>query len=179
MYIWLAIDVDDQLASLRAAAQYVTDELSAWNPVLTLPLHISLRISFPVEDALSARVIDRIAGYFATLQPFSVTPDKIERHGLVVWLKMTPNDHLRRIHDDLVCMLQEEFGVRPHPFDNDFLYHASLFLSADEANVAVAFTALQAAEYPAELTAHRLVIGESETGSAGEYRIRQAYTLSD
>ena len=42
MYIWLAIDVDDQLASLRAAAQRVTDELYAGNPALTLPLHISL-----------------------------------------------------------------------------------------------------------------------------------------
>ena len=179
MYIWLAIDVDDQLASLRAAAQRVTDELYTGNPALTLPLHISLRISFSVDDALSARAVDRIGRYFAAAKPFSVTAERIERHGSVVWLKITPNNTLRRIHGELIRMMQEEFGVPPHPFDNDFLYHASLFIAPDESTAAAAFPALQPAEYPAELTAGRLILGTSETGRAGEYSVRLAYELRD
>ncbi len=177
MYIWLGIDVNEQLNTLREKTTKVTQMLNSLNSALTLPLHISLRISFPVDDAISGDVINRIREYYLTLSPFAVTVQGIEKNGNVVWIKMAENDVLKKIHKDLVDILLKEFGVQPHDFDSSFIFHATLFMDNDGSKVDEAYSILQQEILPEKLMADKLVIGCSETGRAGEYRVVKEFEL--
>lgn len=177
MYIWLAINVDEQLSHLRSDVKRVTDDLCVSNHALTLPLHISLRISFYVEDAIFEQVVDRIGAYYATLSPFAVETDKIELNVNIVWLKMIENRWLEKIHRDLVEIMLDEFAVPPHPFDSAFLFHTTLFMDGESGHAEAAYNCLQQTACPSILTVNRLVIGCSETGRAGDYRVYKEYYL--
>lgn len=172
-YLWVAIDIDRQLKELRNQVKLVADRLGSSNTALTLPLHISLRISFPVEDSVFEEAVRRIGGYYAGLSPFEVEVQGIERNGNIVWLKMKGNEQLDRIHADLVEIFQKEYGVPPHTYDRAFLYHATLWMGKDEAQAEEAYECLKQEKLPGRLVAEKFVIGCSETGRAGEFRVIQ------
>ncbi len=178
MYLWLAIDVNGQLRQLRDEAEQCAKRLHSQNPALTLPLHVSLRISFFLDDTVWEAAVRRIERYYATLRPFSMEAQGIEKYGEVVWLKITENPALSKIHQELVALLFKEYGVLPHAFDKAFLYHASLFMDPDPARLDAAYALLRKMPYPEHLTADRLLIGCSQTGRAGEYRVLGEYLLS-
>ena len=46
MYIWVAIDVNEQVGELREKAENYVSTHGLSSPTLTLPFHISLKISF-------------------------------------------------------------------------------------------------------------------------------------
>lgn len=177
MYLWLAIDVNEQLRQLRAQAEECSRRLHAQNPALTLPLHVSLRISFPLDNMTWEAAVKEIEQYYASLRPFDMEPQGIEAYGEVVWLKIKENPALSVIHRELVALLLAEYGVLPHEFDKAFLYHASLFMDPDPARLDAAYALLRHAPYPERLTAQRLLIGCSETGRAGEYRVIGEYPM--
>ncbi len=177
MYIWLAIDVNEQLNTLREKSAKVTQMLNSSNSALTLPFHISLRISFLVDDAISGAVIDRISKYYLTLSPFVISVQGIERKGNVVWIKMADNYELKKIHKDLVDILLMEYGVQPHDFDRSFIFHATLFMDNVGSKVDEAYSLFRQEMLPDKLMADKLVIGCSETGRAGEYRVVKEFEL--
>ena len=174
MYIWTGIHLDDQLADLRRSAQAATDALGTPNSALLFPLHVSLRISFDIDDALAPAAVEQIADVLRSAEAFTMLPQQIEQMGdSIVWLSIAPNDTLTRLHETLVSRMQASFGVPPHPFDMDYRYHASLFMGerADEA-----YALLKDAPVPAALTAQKFVIGVSETGQPEAYRIVKEIT---
>ena len=48
--IWVGIGVDEQLQSVRERIAAVEERLALSNSNLTLPLHISMKMSFAVEE---------------------------------------------------------------------------------------------------------------------------------
>lgn len=178
MYIWTAIDVDSQLKELRRKVYKVTDSLNCANSALTLPLHISLRMSFPADDLVCEEIIEYIARYLESLPPFAVEVQGIENFGNIVWLKIKTSPRLQEIHNRLVDSLLQKYGTGMHMFDSDFMYHVSLFINDDPAKVSRAYTALSSEPVPANLTANRFVIGISRSGKAGEYYAAREITLT-
>lgn len=179
MYLWLAIDINDELADIRHTAEQITCKLGSTNSALTLPLHISLRISFPIEDEMFEKITTRIDEYYSMLSPFVVEILEIEKCGNIIWLKIQENTQLKRIHEDLVAILLHEFGVQPHSFDLSFLYHCSLFVDDDLIKVDEAYTYLRHESFPKSVQARKLTIGCSESGRAGEYSVFKEYCLCD
>lgn len=177
MYIWLAVNVDEQLKHLRCKAKEVTEKLQSQNSALTLPLHISLRISFKVDDAVFEKVVDRISSYFASITPFDIETKNIEKSRGIVWLKMAENGTLMKIHNDLVDLLQTGFGIPPHEFDRAYLFHVTFYMSEDASNADAAYAYLKDEYFPNSLAANKLVIGSSQTGRAGEYQVIKTFEL--
>ena len=170
MYIWTAIDVDRQLLELRECAKKASLELGVSNPALTLPLHISLKISTEINDDCFDEAVEAINEYFLSLLPFEIEVTGIERCDGVVWVRHRENEFLSKIHLWLVDFFYQRYGVMPHEFDLDFAYHSSLFVgSEDEAKAA--FELLKDRETPRKLIAEKFIIGCSESGKAGEYRV--------
>ena len=54
MYIWVGINVEDQLREVRRAVDSVFEKIEISNVTCQLPLHISLKISFEIENSLGA-----------------------------------------------------------------------------------------------------------------------------
>ncbi len=170
MYLWTAIDVSEQLHPLRRDVERISRELDLDNGALTLPFHISLRISCPIDDALYEQAVDATEAYLSSLSPFIVRVKGVHRNGDIIWCVMESNPDLEDLHKRLIDFMSADFGVGTHPFDRMFLYHATLFIGAGEKTEA-AFARIRSARTPETLTANRFVIGASESGKIGEYRV--------
>lgn len=173
MYLWLAINLDEQLSDVRVKAEKIEQSIAPQNSAFTLPMHVSLKISFflPDEDYDAAHVA--ISEYFKTIAPFDIETDGIERENSIVWIRMKKNESLNRIHCDLDNLMAEKFGVVQHPFDMDFKFHTTLFIDADLDKVNAAYQALNSLSIPSNLRAKTFIIGSSETGEIGTYKARE------
>lgn len=171
MHIWLAINLDDQLSEIREKAAKIEHSIAPEVSAFTLPMHVSLKISFfvPDEDYNKAKSI--IFEYYKTISPFDIEIDGIEKNNSIVWISMKENESLCRIHRDLDKLMADNLGITPHPFDLDFKFHSTLFIDADEKKSNSAYFALKDLQIPKTLRAKSLIIGSSETGKMGTYKV--------
>ena len=168
MFIWTAIDVNKQLCDIR---KRITELPYAPNPCLTLPLHVSLKISFEVEDRISDVVIQAIAEYLSSQSPFLLRTHEIECYTRVTWISIHPSMMLEDLHHGLDHIMESCFGIQPHEFDRAFRYHASLYYADDGKHVQEAYQILKDISVPEQLLADTFVIGVSESGVAGTYHV--------
>ena len=171
MHIWIAADLDPQLGELKSQVCRIRSRMNFDDPSGTLPLHISLKISFEIGEDLFEDALCAVTQYCSALSPFPVRPEKVEQNGTIVWIRIGANDTLRNIHGDLTGLVQERFGIAPHEFDLDFKFHTTLFFGSCRAEADRAFAAMQNLPLPAEVTVNRFLIGTSPTGQPGTYRV--------
>ncbi len=169
--LWVGIGVDEQLQSIRNKIAALEKELDISNSNLTLPFHISLKMSFAVDRSKSNEVIEAIKAYYRTLKSFLIPVQGIEYHETISWIRMTENEALNQIHDDLNKMLFDQFGVGLHEYDRDYMFHTTLFMDDDAGKVLRGYEAIRNESLPDMLIAKQFLIGSSETGSLGTYRI--------
>ena len=177
MYIWTAIDINDQLGELRTLAKSVEKEIGFEHSAFTLPSHISLKISFFVEDEVYPRVIETLLDYYKTVKPFFVDAECIEIDNNIVWLRMNENPMINQIHKDLDRILSEKHEIVPHPFDLNFKFHSTLFLDSDKDKIEMAYSRIRDAKFPLSLCANKLIIGASPSGKVGTYGVTHTIDL--
>ena len=170
MYIWVAADVDGQLGTIREKIEKICSNGNMANSALTLPLHISLKISCEIEDALFLGAVDKISEYFSTLSPFTIRTGKAEINGNILWIKIADSDKLCRIHEDLDNLFESGYGIARHPFDREFIFHTTLFYG-EGAGSGIVGEAIKNERLPEVLLIDKFIIGCSESGKAGEYRV--------
>lgn len=173
MYLWLALDVESYLTHLTDKRKQVERALAFSNPCTTLPAHISLKISFPMEAAGTESVLATVRDLFSRQKPFSVPVLGMEREGNVLWLRMAPCQELTALHGELCRLLETHHGIRPHPYDLDYKFHVSLAISDRDDVLSHMEQALRTELLPATLPADAFLIGTSETGLPGSYSVRE------
>ena len=173
MHIWTGIDVDSQLPGLREGVRRIENEIGAVHSIANnaLPLHISLKMSFPMPDDRAEEVIDRLAAFYRGEAPLTAELRGIEREQTIVWLRTRDSAALRGLHDRLLAMLNVEYGVEPHEYDLDYIFHTTLFMDDDREKIARAYEQIRDIPVPETLQMNRFVIGASPTGALGTYRV--------
>ena len=132
MYIWIGIDVDEQVKNIREKVREQEILSGVEKSNLTLPFHISLKMSFPMEEARAAAVMDAVEAYLRTIKPFEIPVAGIEYHTTITWIRMRENPALDRIHDGLDAMLAERFAACPKiSIDYAIMEHASPLVMAE------------------------------------------------
>ncbi len=169
MYIWLGIDTDEVLAGLKPQIAHINRKYDL--EASALPLHISLKMSFWVEDATAPRVIEALERFCAPLLPLEIPVGEIEFEDVIVWLRMRENAVLNRIQDALNALLLKEFGVGLHEYDGDHLFHTTLFMEADSETLQKAYEEIRGARLPASIRAERILIGTSPSGVRGTWKL--------
>ncbi|MBE6698974.1 MAG: hypothetical protein E7584_01865 [Ruminococcaceae bacterium] len=177
MYVWTAIDVDDQLEEIKGKAQDIEKNLNFENSTFSLPFHISLKISFAVDDGAYPCVIQTLLDYYKTLKPFSVDVSGVEIEGTIVWIRIKENATLCRIHKELNQILMAKHNIIPHKFDLDFKFHSTLFLDSDKEKIATAYDRIKDIKIPLSLCAKKLIIGASKSGDVGTYSVTHSIEL--
>ena len=171
MYIWTAIDIEDQLNEVKEKLGVIENSVGITDSVVNLPLHVSLKISFEVENRIYQDVIKTISDYYETTSTFSFTPLCIEREETIVWIRMQDNETLARIHDDLVKILLDKFSIIPHKFDLEYKFHTTLFMNTSIEKISSAYEQIKNISLPEKMFAKRFVIGTSPSGAPGTYKV--------
>ena len=170
MYIWTALYIEDNLEELRDQAIRIGEELGVKCPLTFLPLHISLKKSFPIDDKRVDECVDLLCDYFSHLGPFHVETDGLELNQGIIWLRVKENERLMSIHSYLVDMARDRFESEPHELDGVFKYHATVFTDTEE-KLRTAFEKMRDFPLPHSILARDFLIGTSETGLPGEYSV--------
>lgn len=176
VWVWTAIDVDNQLSEIKANAKEIERQVKFAESNITLPLHVSLKISAWVANDEFAAVVDDLSALFESVAPFEIETGKIELHDTICWIRMQENARLEHLHAALNSLLGEKYGVPLHRFDKCFIYHCTLFLDNDAEKVKNAFGRISAV-VPAKLAANKFVIGCSPNGEIGTYKVLKEITV--
>ena len=171
MYLWTAIHVDEQLASIKKEAKRIEKIVDFQESNITLPMHISLKISCDIPDERYDEAVRDVTAILEKAGTFTVIPKGIELHETICWIAMEENPHLKDLHERLDRLFLEKYGVPRHKFDLDFQYHSTLFLDSDLEKVKEAFLMIKDERIPSVLTANRFLIGKSAEGKLGTYRV--------
>ena len=176
MYIWVGINVDSQLEELGTRVREIEKKLGYSNFCDTLPMHISLKISFPVSNANAEQVINDIKEIYRRTSLFEIEVSGIEIFEGIAWVRMKHTEQLISLSNELNSMLLSRHGVPLHEYDTDYKFHSTLFMGKDN-EVREEFSMLEDISIPEKLTANRFVIGFSDSGELGTYSVLDEITL--
>ncbi|MBR2381204.1 MAG: hypothetical protein IKA84_01755 [Clostridia bacterium] len=171
MFVWVGINVEEQLRETRMAVDGVFEKIDISNVTCQLPLHISLKISFEIENELFNSVLNDIASIYEAQKPFKIDVKGVEKHEDIMWIRMYSNAEIEALATALNMMLKEKYGIPLHEYDLDFIFHTTLFMDDDKEKINIARQLLGDLNLPETLVANTFVIGTSETGENGTYRV--------
>ena len=171
MYIWVGIDVDEQLQEIKQKGLAVEKEIGFELSNFNMPLHISLKISFEVPDGKYGSISHDILNLFKNTPAFDIPVKSIDYEGCIAWIRMGECPKLRKFSTRLNNMLLEQYGIPLHEYDTDYKFHTTLFIHEDEEKVKRGYEALKDFPLPSTLRAHRFAIGTSDEGKPGTYKV--------
>ena len=171
MYIWVGVEVESQIAEIKKSAFEIEKKIGFENSNFTLPMHISLKISFPVNDSVANDVIYDIEQLYRLVNPFEIDVDRIECYENISWIRYKQNDTIDSLHDKLNSMLLEKYGVGLHEYDCDYKFHTTLFMENNEEKIRSAYEMIKNVYLPKMISVNKLLVGVSESGKLGSYRV--------
>lgn len=171
MYVWIGIDVDNQFKEIKNKALVIDKNIKFKNSCFTLPLHISLKTAFKVDKDHFEKIISTIINYYLSIKPFRIDIDSLEKYDNIIWIRMSRNKELDKIHDGLNDILKNEYGIELHEYDLDYKYHTTLFMDNDFNAINEAYNTIKNEELPSSIFANQFLIGTSESGDLGTYTI--------
>lgn len=177
MFVWVGINVEDQLKEVRMAVDSVFEKIDISNVTCQLPLHISLKISFEIENELFESVLTDISDIYHNQKSFEIKIKGIEKHENIEWIRMYSNEQLEALATSLNMMLKDKYGIPLHEYDLDFIFHTTLFMDDDAKKINEACDLLGNPELPEALVADTFVIGTSENGENGTYRVYKTINI--
>ena len=178
MFVWVGINVEEQLKETRMAVDGVFEKIDISNVTCQLPLHISLKISFEIENSLFDRVLNDIVAIYEAQKPFEINIKGIEKHENIMWIRMYSNEEIEALATALNTMLRDKYGIPLHKYDLDFIFHTTLFMDDDAGKINAAHHLLGDLVLPDLIMANTFVIGTSQTGENGTYRVYQMINKS-
>lgn len=178
MYVWIGIETESQLKTIKEKARKIENEIGFLHSNFTLPLHISLKMSFKVSDENFDAVVSDLLDYFKSVKPFKIETGGIRFEHVICWISMKRNYKLDRLHDYLNDFLKLKYGVPLHEYDTDYKYHTTLFSDSNEEKVLMAYKLIEQKQIPKTINANTILIGCSESGNLGTFKIKHTIKLN-
>ena len=170
MYIWIGCKLPEKFEKgLRAKCRPLGEELGLDMSGFSLPQHISLKISFEAGGNYG-EILEFLEEILRKEKKFSVNPLAVEKNGNILWLSFRENGTLRHLHNLLDKELKCRFAIPQHLFDQAFAFHSTLFVGEPE-KLAIAHASLADFLLPQELLIDTFLLGLSESGKSGTYRV--------
>ena len=170
MYLWVGCKLPDEFEKeIRIHCLKLNQAVGLSTVAFELPQHISLKISF--ETDCPDAILDKLEAFLASQTPFDVQVLNAEQSGHILWLTILENETLSCLHQKLDAQLETIFGIPQHEFDKCFKFHSTLFMDSDAGKVTQMCSALKNYPFSRKLHIDTFLLGNSETGAAGTYRV--------
>lgn len=178
MFIWIALDDSKELKEIRQICKKENASLLLNEVTFLLPLHISLKISFKINNIEYKKIIKTIKKYMLNHNSITLTNPKIELFNSILWITYDHNETLEKIHNDLDNILKEEFNIPQHMFDKKFMFHSSLFIDENIDKLMQMYNKIKDVSLPDSITINDFIIGSSPSGENGTYIVNEVISLS-
>lgn len=162
MYIWVGCDINPKFLEYREKVKEFNAELNLSERALNLPQHISLKITFEMDEEIARHCMKDIIDLFKEAKPFTAKVEKLEMHdGGIIWLRMEENEQFKALHDEL-DQIAISYAVNQHPFDKQFIYHSTVIMDENTEKLSAMFEKVKDIPYPEELKINTFLLGTSE-----------------
>ena len=160
MQIWVGCDINSKFFEYREKVKELNAEINASESALNFPQHISLKITFEMEDEIAKHCIKDIIELLKSAKSFTAKTEGLEVHDGVLWLKIQECDELKFLHDEL-DQIAISYAVKQHPFDKEFIFHSTVIMDGDREKLCKMYEKLKDIPYPEELKINTFVIGHT------------------
>lgn len=155
--------------NIRSVCLAQNEDIGLDTSGFALPQHILLKISFEAGEQLEG-ILDAVEALLRRECQFYVNPSAIELVGNILWIAFKENGTLRRLHNLLDRNLKRDFGIPQHFFDKVFRFHSTLFVGHEE-DIQRIHGLLKDYPCPEALSIDTFLLGVSESGKSGTYRV--------
>ena len=170
MYLWVGCKLpEDFEREVRTHCLNLNKSIGLDTAAFELPQHISLKISFQTE--CPEAVLEDMEVFLSAQKLFAVQILDIEQNGHILWLTVAENETLNRLHRELDQHLERHFNIPQHEFDKCFKFHSTLFMDMDTEKAGQMRDALADYPFARKLLVDTFLLGVSENGRPGTYRI--------
>lgn len=179
MWLWIGIDVDKEYLKTKDKIIEVMDKVDFDKSLLTLPFHISLKMSFLIDDNDYDKITKVIKDILINTKPFTVKVKGREVMPNIIWARYFDNEDLNKIHDELNESLLNEFNIPLHEYDLDYKFHTTLFMDFDCNKVNKASILTDDLILPKSIRVNRFLIGVSPKGELGTYKVIEEIDIKE
>lgn len=176
MYVWIGLSLNDELQDFSNNIIQYSFKKNIKTPLNALPIHISLRISFDIQNELYRKIEDEILLFAKSLKPFNVSFKQIEKNNNIIWLRCEDNHILLESHNFLCEILKEKHNIPYHEFDNNFIFHSTLFMD-DHDKINKEFSNVSGLKFPKNININKMLLGTSENGEPGTFKVKKTIII--
>ena len=162
MYVWVGCDINPKFIEYREKVKEFNADLNLSETALNLPQHISLKITFEMDEGIAKYCVKDIIELLKEAKPFMAKVEKLElREDGIIWLRMEENEQFKSLHDEL-DQIAISYAVKPHTFDKQFIYHSTVIMDENREKLSAMFEKVKTIPYPEELKINTFLVGTSD-----------------
>ena len=160
MHIWVGCDINPKFIEFREKVKECNAVINASETAFGFPQHISLKITFEMEDEIARHCMKDIIDLLKGVKSFTAKAEKIELHDGIIWIRMQENEHLKALHDEL-DQIAISYAVKQHEFDKDYIFHSTVVMDEDREKLNKLYEKIKDIPYPKELKINTFIVGHS------------------
>ena len=160
MYIWVGCDVSPKFVEYREKVKECNAEIGASETAFNFPQHVSLKITFEMEDEIAKHCIKDMIDFLKGAKPFTAKTQNMEMRDGIIWIRIEENEQFKLLHDEL-DQIAISYAVKQHAFDKEFIFHSTVIMDGDMEKLERLFERIKDIPYPEELKINTFLVGHS------------------
>ena len=160
MYIWVGCDIHPRFLEYREKVKEINAEVGASESAFNFPQHISLKISFEMDEEIAKHCIKDVIELLKEAKPFTAKISGLELQDDIIWLRVEENEQFKYLHEEL-DQIAISYAVKQHPFDKAFIYHSTVIMDEDSEKLEKIYERIKDIPYPEELKINTFLVGHS------------------
>lgn len=160
MYVWVGCDISPKFIEFREKVKEFNAEICASETALSFPQHVSLKITFEMDDEIAKHCIKDIIELLKEQKSFIARTQQIELHDGIIWIRVEENEQFKALHDEL-DQIAISYAVKQHEFDKSFIFHSTVIMDEDKEKLSALFEKIKDIPYPEELKINTFLVGHS------------------
>ena len=160
MFVWIGCDINSKFLEYREKVKERNGDLGLSESAFKFPQHVSLKITFEMEDEIAKHCIKDIIELLKATKPFVAKTKEIELHDGIIWIRMEENEQFKALHDEL-DQIAISYAVKQHEFDKQYIFHSTVIMDEDREKLAVLFDRIKDIPFPEELKINTFIVGHS------------------
>ena len=160
MLIWVGCDIHPKFTEFREKVKELNADVGASETAFNFPQHISLKITFDMDEDIAKHCIKDIIELLKEAKPFTAKISGLELHDGIIWLRVEENEQFKFLHEEL-DQIAISYAVKQHEFDKSFIFHSTVIMDEDREKLAALYEKLKNIPYPEELKINTFLVGHS------------------